>query len=163
MLLKLVIFVVLLAVILVFAYQHRDQIRQWWESVLRFFRGESTAEELRSADQAAAPAKVHRSFASFRNPLSDGSDPAAAIVVSFQALEAWGRERGAPRAEGETPSEYMRRARRLFGDAAPAGERLVEAYNRVVYGRGKPTRRDLAAAERTWQVMLRPAGPNLPE
>ncbi|WP_164101931.1 DUF4129 domain-containing protein [Candidatus Laterigemmans baculatus] len=162
-LVKLVIVGVLLAVIVIFAYQHRDQLREWWESVLRFFRGEVAAEGAPESEPAGISARPLRSFASFRNPLADGSDPAAAIVVSFQALEAWGREQGAPRGEEETPSEYMRRARRLLGDSAAAGECLVEAYNRVVYGQGKPTRRDLAAAEEAWRVMLRPRQANLAE
>ena len=99
------------------------------------------------------PEAPPRPFSSFRNPIGKEQDPRRVIVITFQAFEAWTREQGWKREKDETPSEFIRRVAASIPQTASAATEIVEAYNRIVYGRGRATNHDLNAAKQVWQAM----------
>ncbi|MDM4016747.1 DUF4129 domain-containing protein [Roseiconus lacunae] len=162
-LLKFVLILVLAGIVLIYLYQMRERIRQWLASL--FGSDEepvSKASGEKAAFQVDAPP---RPFDSFQNPLVPGADPKRVVVITFQAFEAWARERGCARRHDETPSEFMARlrslskhnadAQRVFASVGPAADRLGNAYDRIVYGRGVASRRDVEATQTLWQQMTR--------
>ncbi len=94
-----------------------------------------------------------RPFSSFRNPIGTESDLRRVVVVTFQAFEAWARERGASRGKDETPSEFVRRVAISVPNVGTPVADVVDAYNRIVYGRGRATKQDVEAASKVWQLM----------
>lgn len=97
------------------------------------------------------------SFASFRNPIGS-RPPEEAILITFAAMQAWGREHRLPPRAGETPDEYARRIAAAHPAIGKTATVVVDAYNRVLYGRragrdAAVTRRELAAGEQLWASM----------
>jgi hypothetical protein len=74
-------------------------------------------------------------------------------VITFQAFEAWTREQGWTRSPDETPSEFLQRVSDGFPQVSAAAKQVVQAYNRIVYGRGAANESDIMAAKRVWQSM----------
>jgi hypothetical protein len=149
-LLKLLIVTVLAAIVLIFLWIHRERIRQWWESL---FSRTPTAEIESLVNEQQEPGIALRAFSSFRNPIGRESDLRRVVVVTFQAFEAWAREQGTNRHKDETPTEFLQRVVRVAPQANPSGAQIVEAYNRIVYGKGGATEKDLKAAEQMWRIM----------
>jgi hypothetical protein len=141
---------VLAAVVLIFLWLNRERIWQLW---LSLFDRDSAAEieSLVNRDPEAEP--VLRPFSSFRNPIGRETDLRRVVVVTFQAFEAWAREQGTNRHKDETPSEFLQRVVRVAPQANPSGVQIIDAYNRIVYGKGRATEKDLKAAEQMWRVM----------
>ncbi len=150
---RLVVIAVLLFIIFLFVSKNRDAMRKWLQSLLDFLKGEEKPTVEYVQDAQVTPKKPSRSFSSFRNPLSEGIEPSAAIIVSFQAYEAWGRERGYPRHEEETPSEYVGRTGALLGAAANSAQQVTLLYNRIVYGNTPATAGDLTPIAPLWKAM----------
>jgi hypothetical protein len=150
-LLKLLVALALLLIVIVFLCKNWTQIQQWWAGLFGSPKvsAEGEADDLSQSDSSAPPLP----FASFRNPIGTGLDERKVVVITFQALEAWAREHGASRRKEETPNEFLRRAAKLSPQFSGPVSQIVDAYNRVVYGKGRPTPIDLQAAAQVWQVM----------
>lgn len=119
----------------------------------------------RGADQEgmAPTPRPPRSFRSFADPFltgaAEGMSTKELLGYSFEALEAWARERGLARQPGETPLEFAAR----LGDEIPALEesarRLVLHYSRAAYaGREPPEGFDDDLRE-LWTVLAATARP----
>ena len=136
-------------------YANREAIAAWWRSLL-------TGEEPPRSDPGAEPSRRRggtppRPFSDFRNPM-DTQPPEEAIIITFEALQAWGREHRLPPRPGETPDEYVRRVAGQHPAIGQSAAVVVDAYNRVLYGRragqnAGVTRRELAAGQRVWASM----------
>ena len=148
---KFVLVVVLACIVGVYLWMHRDAILRWWNSL--FDRDTPGAMREKSSAPAEAPPTPPRPFASFENPIGREQDPRRVMVITFQAFEAWTREQGWSREQDETPSEFMRRVAGSLPHVSSAATSVVDAYNRIVYGRGSPTRSDIDAAKAVWQAM----------
>ena len=74
-------------------------------------------------------------------------------MITFQAFEAWARDRGICREEEETPSEFLKRFTKHHPDTARPVTKMVDAYQRLVYGRLRPQDEDIASAESLWTIM----------
>ncbi|WP_145174937.1 DUF4129 domain-containing protein [Rubripirellula lacrimiformis] len=155
-LLKFIIFLALVAIVVAFVWMHRHAIGLWWANWFqpKADDGQPSFDEF-LAQENSVPL---RSFASFSNPIGREQDPRRVIVITFAAWEAYCREQGIQRSREETPNEFLRRATASQGDASTGllsahAVRLVEAYNRILYGRGKATDRDVAAASELWRSM----------
>ncbi|TWU56677.1 hypothetical protein Poly51_25940 [Rubripirellula tenax] len=149
--LKFIIFVALAAIVATFVYLNRHALALWWSNL--FARGpiadKSTFDEFLSAETRVPP----RSFSSFVNPIGKETDPRRVIVITFSAWEAWCRENGISRARDETPSEFLSRVAAATGSMTAPATRVVDAYNRIVYGRGNASEQDVAAADQVWRSM----------
>ncbi|MEL6108837.1 MAG: DUF4129 domain-containing protein [Planctomycetota bacterium] len=149
----------LIAVVAYYVYRMRERLLAWWQSL--FAKGDSGWEPDAEgpATEIAVPLKP---FSSFRNPIGRENDPRRIILITCQAFDAWARERGVPRSQDETPSAYIERLRtiRAPGEVksmvAPVEAscvRVGNAYDRIVFGRGVATQRDVQAAEEVWNHM----------
>ncbi len=148
---KFIVFLVLFGIVAAFLWMHRDMIAQWWDSL--FNRGSGTTEETFDEFLEAVTQVPPRAFASFTNPIGKESDLRRIVVITFQAFEAWTRERGLARGRDETPNEFIRRASTTVPQLSAPASQVVEAYNRIAYGRGKATENDLNAARQVWSLM----------
>ncbi len=142
----------LFVIVLAFVWMHRGALADWWRRLFERDQDLASDQTLGVVDESD-PEAPPRPFASFRNPIGNEKDPRRVVVITFQAFEAWTREQGWKRTKDETPSEFMRRVASCVPQAAAAATEIVEAYNRIVYGRGKATRDDLNAAKQVWQAM----------
>ncbi len=149
-LLKFVLFFTLLLVIAVYVYRYRDAWLAWLHAWLNGRDNIDPATPRRRKQRPEGPPA--RPFSSFANPVGT-AEAGQVVVVTFQALEAWGREQGVQRGDDETPSEYVRRLVGKFPSLKQPAWRVVDAYNRVVYGRTAANRNDVTAASSVWQIM----------
>lgn len=151
-LVKMVVLLVLAGIVAAFVWIHRHAIADWWISLFQVDARETAASS--EQDWMDAPSRVPpRPFSSYQNPIGHESDPRRIVTVTFAAWEAWCRERGHSRQPDETPSEFLRRTRSVQPEVATAAV-VVDAYNRIAYGRGQATDADVSAADRLWRSML---------
>lgn len=149
-LVKFTLFLALLVIVGVYVYLYRDAWLAWLHGWLTGRDSIDPVTPLRRKQKADGP--TARPFSSFINPIGT-AEAGQVVVVTFQALEAWGREQGVRRGDDETPSEYVRRLVAQFPTLKQPAWRVVDAYNRVVYGRTQPNRADVTAASSVWQIM----------
>jgi len=155
-LLKLIIVAVLAGIVGYFVWQNWERLLAWWRDLWGRQVPVTTEEP---SSEIVEPAAPPRPFASFRNPIGSESDPRRVVVITFQAFEAWAREQGARRSQDETPAEFVRRAARTIPEVSGPAAELVNAYNRIVYGRGNANQRDIDTAGQLWQLMRQPVLP----
>ncbi len=149
-LIKLLIILALAGVVAWFAWLNWDRFLLWLQSLLNADSPEVTAT---NQSWVAEPETPPRPFSSYQNPIGKESDLRRVVVITFQAFEAWAREQGASREKDETPSEFSRRAATLVPNLGSPVSDVVKAYNRIVYGRGKATQKDIDAATQVWRLM----------
>lgn len=148
---KLLVFLVLAGIVGTFLWTHRHLIKEWLTNLLgqnETEKSESFEEFLEEVTQVPP-----RSFSSFRNPIGKEADLRRIVVITFQAFEAWTREHGTARERDETPAEFMRRVNKSLPQVSAPASQLIDAYNRIVYGRGTATDQDLAAVNQVWHAM----------
>jgi len=154
--LKAIVYLVLIGILVAFAWLQRNEIAKAWAAFLAWLRGESMPEAEQSEEfTKAATLKPTMPFSAFRNPLSRRVEPREAVIVTYQAAEAWWRERGQARKPDETPSEFIRRLKASSKDDHDAMVKLTDAYNRIVYGDDKVGSIDLAAVAAVWKSFAR--------
>ncbi len=149
---KFVVFLVLAAIVAAFVWMNRQLIAQWWEWL--FGRGDSQTDDSFEEFFSASTQVPPRAFSSFRNPIGKESDLRRIVVITFQAFEAWTREQGIARDKDETPTEFIKRVAKSVPQMSAPASQVVDAYNRIVYGRGQATKSDLSAADQVWKAML---------
>ncbi len=149
---KLIVFLVLAGIVGAFVWMNRHLLAQWWDWL--FGRGDSPTDDSFEEFFSASTQVPARTFASFRNPIGKESDLRRIVVITFQAFEAWTREQGIARGRDETPSEFIKRVATSVPQMSAPASQVVDAYNRIVYGRGQATKSDLSAAEQVWKAML---------
>lgn len=149
---RFLVYVIVIGILAVFIWLQRHEIAKAWQAFLAWLRGETSV--ALNDEQEITPEKKQapvRPFSSFRNPLTKNADPREAIIVTYQAAEAWWRERGKPRSADETPQEFLKRLPMRDRAQQDAMLRLTDAYNRVVYGNLSVQSSDLAAASDVWK------------
>jgi hypothetical protein len=125
-------------------------LQAWWQNLWPR-RGMAAPEA--EADEEELP----RPFSSFPNPFLNGTaewrTPGDLVRYSFEALQAWARERDLGRQPGETPLEFVQR----LGSEVPALEtdarRLATLYVRLAYARGGLPGSTVAAMRQFWQQL----------
>lgn len=149
---KFVVFLVLAGIVGAFLWMNRQLIAQWWDWL--FGRGDSQTDDSFEEFFSASTQVPPRAFSSFRNPIGKESDLRRIVVITFQAFEAWTREQGIARGKDETPTEFIKRVTKSVPQMSAPASQVVDAYNRIVYGRGQATESDLSAADKVWKAML---------
>jgi hypothetical protein len=162
-LLRLLYWLVAIAIIAYLLWRYREQVllalrnflRSLQELWQRLFGGGSSAVDESSAE--AAVALPPRPFADYPDPFLTGEAdrwPQDELLrYSFQAFEAWARERGYPRLPEQTPSEFVQgvaaRERQLTREAL----QLAEIYNLFAYGRKASSPLNVAPVRRLWRML----------
>jgi len=133
-----------------------EMLAKFWADLLAAFGGKRGDERDAAADTGAAPATVVR-FAAFENPFFSGAagrmPPAQLVRYTFEALEAWARERVVARPPEQTPLEFAQELGRRDPALAKDVTSTAELYVRVAYARKNPSRESVAVLERLWRRM----------
>jgi hypothetical protein len=137
LLLALVLLRALLAFLANFTAWARALLDAWdafWRGVQRLVPKART-----EADEAVPAPRPPRPFATFTDPFASGQaggmSPEELVCYSFEALEAWARERGLPRAPGETALEFVERLSEEFPALEAGVRQLGTTYAAVAYSR----------------------------
>jgi Domain of unknown function (DUF4129) len=133
-----------------------EMLAKFWADLLAAFGGRRGDERDASAEPGAAPLPVVR-FAAFENPFFSGAagrmPPAQLVRYTFEALEAWARERVVARPPEQTPLEFAQELGRRDPALAKDVTSTAELYVRVAYARKNPSRESVAVLERLWRRM----------
>lgn len=125
-----------------------------------FGRRRAEADEATDAEPAPAP----RPFSAFKDPFvtgaASGASPEQLVRYSFDALQAWAFERGAPRRLDATPFEFSQQLADQAPQIAAEARELAQLYSQITYARGTLTPQCLPTLRRLWEqlrVSSRPA------
>jgi hypothetical protein len=135
----------------------RDLLQSWYTLWQRLFgrtrEGGPGGEAATSQPAQAQPP----SFASFADPFATGMaqrwSPEELVKYSFNALEAWARQRGWTRQSEQTPHEFVERV----GAEIPSLWRdvrvLADLYCRVAYAHGRLPPNSREVLKRLWEQL----------
>ncbi len=145
-LLKLIYWIIIIGVLVFLGMRYRRQIQaailqfiqdvqRLWE---RLFGARATPKQQDSAESPTAPlTAAPPGFGSYRNPFASGDarrmPPEQLIRYSFEAFEAWARDRQCPRTPEQTPAEFCRAAAQREGAIAAPARILADLYNLAAY------------------------------
>jgi hypothetical protein len=167
---KLILYGILLAVVVFFAWKYREQIRevinQWIEQLRqlweRLFGNRRTA-EMAEENEASQP-PTWRPFSSYEDPFATGRasqySTEQLVRYSFEAMEAWARDHGCPRHDDQTPMEFARQVAGHAPELASEAQVLSDLYSRVAYGRERVRQDRQADLQELWQQLKRAAPPH---
>jgi len=126
-------------------------LRDFWSRL--FGSGPSREEAVAvSAEPAVVPP---RTFASYPNPFQ--SDLASQVPLpqlvkySFEAMEAWARERGCGRTPEQTPHEFAQQLAQSQTHVSQEAVQLAELYNRSAYSQDSLPATSLHYLRQVWQ------------
>ncbi len=113
-----------------------DALRKLWAGLFRR-RAVRDHEGADSVQTAPSRSRLVEPFAAYANPFTDGTAarrPIKEVVrYTFDALQAWARERGAERRPEETPLEFAARLGAEFPALEADVRRFASLYARSVY------------------------------
>jgi hypothetical protein len=128
--------------------------RQWLKAL-----GQSRPKRAKLPAPAVRREQRIRSFASYANPFLTGRAQSMTeeelTVYTFEALQAWARERGCGRSREQTPVEF---GQALAGQVPDLTNELlgtVRLYVRVAYGTDAATAGSIGVLERLWSGLSR--------
>lgn len=127
----------------------------WYRLRARLTRGDHTP-----VTPTPRPPRPFRSFTDpFLTGAADGMSAKELLGYSFEALEAWARDRGMTRLPGETPLEFAAR----LGDEVPALEDalscLAQHYARAAYAGRQPSEDYVDDLRALWATLTATARP----
>jgi Domain of unknown function (DUF4129) len=156
-----VIFIVVVGY-LVWRYRHAvlpalqdflKALREFWEQL--FGRRESQQAAVTTA--AAATASPPRPFTDFQDPFATGAtgrySPRQLVAYSFEALEAWSRERGWARGAEQTPHEFAQQLGSREARVAADVRNLADLYCQAAYSPQPLSPESVAGLRRLWQTL----------
>jgi len=128
-------------------------LRAFWE---RLFGAKSAAAAEVESDQAEAGPRF-RPFSDFPDPFATGLaeqvSPDELVRYSFEALEAWARERGWPRGPEQTPHEFAQQVGTRATPLSQNARRLADLYSTVAYARSRLPAASVEHLRRFWQEL----------
>lgn len=143
---KLIFYALLCAVGVWLFTKYKDDLvagaRELWQDFLRrwrrlFGRG---ADQETSATPAEEPRPRYRPFADYADPFATRKvaryTPEQLVRYSFEALEAWARERGCARPPEQTPHEFAQQISSRHANMSQPVRALAELYSRLAYAPG---------------------------
>ncbi len=145
-LLKLIFYAVLLAVGVWLFRKYKDDLlagfRELWNDFRSFW--ERLFGRKKAEPQAAAPVAEtgpgFRPFSAYSDPFAAGGagryTPEQLVRYSFEAFEAWARERGCPRPPEQTPHEFAQQIAARNANLSQPARALAELYSRLAYAPG---------------------------
>ncbi len=139
-------------------------VASFWRAIVGFFRNLLTT-SLRpsvSPRKPAGTAKKNRSapFHRFQDPFASGQaerwPPEVLIAYSYEALQSWAKEAGAPDSPEETPVERSRSLARRHPALHPWVLSLGEHYSLLAYGERLPQTTDARSLRKIWATIAVP-------
>lgn len=168
--LKLIVYVVLAFVLLYLAWRSRvrvaqavtDIVRQIRELLARLFGGQKAKSAIATDDNAEKTiATPPRPFSSFTDPFASdrhtSMPPDELVRHTFEAFEAWSRERGHPRSVDQTPLELVRRTVPPDSPMLAEAVRLTRLYGEAAYAPQAVSADAAAKLATLWTLMRQPA------
>ena len=157
-LLKWITIAILFGIVAYFAIYHREELKRMWGDFLKWWRslwGLPADDSLPDLDRVESSGPRRRSFASFANPFHRQTkmDLAELIRYTFDAMEAWGAERGVERKGETTAEEYVRSLSGLLPKCKEDLAGFSNAYVRLAYAGNRPVSLDPNVLQRIWGSM----------
>jgi hypothetical protein len=130
--------------------------REFWAWLLGRKRPGAQAAAALEAPPPAPPVKRLADFVDpFAADTAERLSPDELVRYSFEALEAWGRETGAPRHPDQTAHEFAQQVGLLAEPLARDARLLADLYCRVAYAPGTLPRSSLRPLEAFWRNLPR--------
>ena len=130
-----------------------DFLARLWQAFLGLFGGKNAAD--RGPGTEAEAAEEPRRFADFPNPYTNGTARRMKLPqlldYSFQALEAWARERRVPLRNGQTPLEFAQAVAARIPAVEPEVTRAAQWYAQVAYAKRVPAGDPHEVFEKLWR------------
>ena len=156
-LVQILFWAIIILALIIFAIRYRQQLlasllkfiedlRNFWANLF------GTRKNRRPTSDSAAGenqplAKKKKPFAAYPNPFQTGASAkmtsAELVRYSYEALEAWARERGLPQEEDRTPHEFAIQLAQLDQGIASRAKNLADVYCMLAFAR---THAELPAA-----------------
>ncbi len=146
MLLKLLYWLIVILIVGWFLWRYwaqvRDAVRNFIQAVRDFWArlfGGTVAPAAEAAIESVVTAPPPRPFSAFPDPFQSGLASQLPldqlIKYSFEAFEAWARERGYARRQDQTPHEFAQHVAKSGTGVSQEAIRLAELYSRAAYSR----------------------------
>ena len=137
-------------------------IRDFWANLF----GDGKTEPEAAEEEASLAVAPPRPFADYADPFLTGDatryTPQELLAYSFQALQAWGRERGCVRVAEQTPHEYAGHLHSLSDSVGREARRLAELYSFEAYSGDTLPREQVDVLRNLWQVLRSEQAAGLP-
>jgi hypothetical protein len=141
--LQMLFYAVLICGGLIAAWIYREELMAAWRKLMielqelwDWWFGKKKAAE-QAAAELVAVAPPPRAFASYVDPFLSGDARGMSwpqlVRYTFEALEAWGRERSCPRASGQTPQEFAIALAGTQPQVASGVQMLAAWYGQLAY------------------------------
>lgn len=158
--LKWLFYLLVIAVIAYFAWQHRERLLNAWQQLMRELRalwnkwfGSRPVAEVTVVPVTTAPPP--KRFAEYADPFATGLAArwslAELVRYTFEALEARGREKNCPRSNDQTPLEYAAAVGQLEPAFASEFRSLADLYGQLAFARGTASPQSTSLLQQLWQ------------
>jgi hypothetical protein len=147
-------------------WKHRGQLIQAIADLLRELRellarllggGRSAADGLGTDERSSGSGPRHRAFAEFQDPFATGTyqrlPPDELVRYTFEAFEAWARDRGHSRTLDQTPHELVQRSIARQTPMYTEARRMAELYSEAAYGAGGISHEAAGGLREVWKLM----------
>lgn len=150
----------------VVAYQYREQIVAAWNRFLQELKNWLAGlQRKRSADgmttHQAEPERP-KSFGEYRNPFLSGAarswSQADLLRYTLEALEAWGREHGAPRDPSQTTLEFTQMLAQVSPTLGGLLRQFADLYGQTAFAPASSSQASTAVVEKLWQTLASTSG-----
>lgn len=163
--LKLLFWAVLIAFLAYFGWKHRHQLLQAIHQLVtdlksllaRLFGGRVVQEEAAEHPGGSARPPSFTPFSSYHDPFLSGAaarySTEQLVGYTFQAMEAWARERSCPRDQQDTPLEFARHLATQHPSLAAEAQQLADLYSRIIYGHERVILNQSTMLQHVWRCM----------
>jgi hypothetical protein len=163
-LMKLIYWALVILIVGYFLWRYWDQVRDAVRNFIKALRGfwarlfGGTVEEHEELEaEAIDTAPPPRPFSDFQDPFQTGLAarmPLEDLVkYSFEAFEAWARERGLSRGLEQTPHEFAQQVVHSGAGVSEDAVRLAELYNRAAYSKDNLPAASTKHLQQLWQQL----------
>ena len=157
-------YAIIIAVVVYVFIRYREAI---WAALQKFWRDlMDLINNLfgKNIETAATPSAVpdapkHKSFREFASPFVGGQmrfPLEQAVVYTFEALNAWGRDQGLPRDRDVTPHEFAAKLGHQFPQIGGEANSLADLYGQLVFAGGKLPSDAANKLQSLWQKLQAP-------
>ncbi len=163
---KWLIYIVLLALLVWFAWKYRNQLMPQLKSFLaelaEFWRRlwnrkpkKKMVDELPASTRGQAIRQPR--FVDFANPFASGKargwSPEQIVDYTFRALEAWARDQQVARHPEQTPNEFVKQTAEEYEPLADNMNVLADLYGKIAYSEIQITQENAFSLSRLWDQL----------